>query len=208
MKLLAFDTSSVACTVGAMQGEVVVTRHEEQPRQHTKILMPMIRDVLAEAELSLSELDAIVLGNGPGSFIGLRIAASVAQGLAHGAGLSVAPVSSMAAVALAAADDGGVVAVAQDAHLDEVYLGIYRVSDDRTVTPVCDERLQRQDKIAELDGLEHVIAAGAGWHRYPGLADRNKERLSTINGVLYPSANALLDLGIAAVRDGRMLAPE
>ncbi|NNC77203.1 MAG: tRNA (adenosine(37)-N6)-threonylcarbamoyltransferase complex dimerization subunit type 1 TsaB, partial [Woeseiaceae bacterium] len=42
----------------------------------------------------------------------------------------------------------------------------------------------------------------------PGLADRNKERLSTINGVLYPSANALLDLGIAAVRDGRMLAPE
>ena len=84
-KLLAIDTSSVACTVAASNGDAVVERHVEQPREHTRLLMPMIREVLNESEIALTDLDAIVLGNGPGSFIGMRIAASVSQGLAHGA---------------------------------------------------------------------------------------------------------------------------
>ena len=91
MKLLAIDTSSVACTVAVSNGDAVIERHVEQPREHTRLLMPMIREVLAESEVALTDLDAIVLGNGPGSFIGMRIAASVSQGLAHGAGLMARP---------------------------------------------------------------------------------------------------------------------
>ena len=97
MRLLAFDTSSVACTVGLQDGDELFIQHEEQPREHTRLLMPMIRSVLAEAHVELSDLDGIVLGNGPGSFIGMRIAASVAQGLAFGANLRIAPVSSKSA---------------------------------------------------------------------------------------------------------------
>ena len=99
MKLLAIDTSSLACTVALKIGDELIERHEEQEREHTRLLMPMIRDVLEHAGVSLKDLDAIVLGNGPGSFIGMRIAASVSQGLAHGAGLRIIPVSSLAAVA-------------------------------------------------------------------------------------------------------------
>ena len=101
MKLLALDTSSIACSVALGYGDQVWARHEEQPREHTRLLVPMIHGVLEEAGVQLQDLDAIVLGNGPGSFIGMRIAASVAQGLAHGSGLGIVPVSSLACVAAA-----------------------------------------------------------------------------------------------------------
>ena len=89
MRHLAIDTSSTSCSVALRSGDDVLARYEEQEREHTRLLMPMIRDVLAEAGLAVEDLDAIVLGNGPGSFIGMRIAASVAQGLAHGAGIEI-----------------------------------------------------------------------------------------------------------------------
>ena len=71
MKLLAIDTSSVACSVALQWGEQLAERHEEQAREHTRLLTPMIRDVIASSDIALHELDAIVLGNGPGSFIGM-----------------------------------------------------------------------------------------------------------------------------------------
>ncbi len=128
MNLLAIDTSSPACSVALQAGGDVSDRHEERDREHTRLLTPMIRDLLAEAGLSMPQLDAIVLGNGPGSFIGMRIAASVAQGLAHGAGIDIVPVSSLAAVAaeVFSASDADEVIVAQDAHMNEVYLGAFR----------------------------------------------------------------------------------
>jgi len=95
MKLLALDTSSNACSVSLQLGEDVIENHVVGAREHTRILMPMIRGVLEDGAVSLAELDAIVLGNGPGSFIGMRIGASVAQGLAHGAGINIVPVSSL-----------------------------------------------------------------------------------------------------------------
>lgn len=191
-----------------MKGDNTYSRYEEQPREHTRLLMPMIREVLEEAGVDLQDLDAIVLGNGPGSFIGLRIAASVAQGMAHGAGLRVAPVSSLAAVGLRAGSPGDVVAVTQDAHLNEVYLGIYRIGEDKVLEPVTEERLQRQQVIPELAGFERVVAAGCGWQRYPELARLNAEHVDIFSDSLYPSADALLELGKAAVRQGGLLLPE
>ena len=62
MRHLALDTSSLACTVAVQDGDVLVTRHAEQAREHTRLLLPMIREVLDEASLALADLDAIVLG--------------------------------------------------------------------------------------------------------------------------------------------------
>ena len=132
MKLLAIDTSSLACSVALLAGDSVFERHEEQAREHTRLLLPMIEDVLAEGGLVPGDLDAVVLGNGPGSFIGMRIAASVAQGIAHGAGLDIVPVSSLAAVAAQVFEmtEAKEVVVAQDAHMNEVYLGAFRRGSD------------------------------------------------------------------------------
>jgi len=142
VKRLGLDTSSLACTVAVRVGDQLVECYEEKPREHTRMLMPMIREVLEEAGVELADLDGIVLGNGPGSFIGMRIAASVAQGLAFGAGLNIIPVSSLAAVAAEVLDksDTEQVAVAQDAHMNEVYLGLFARGANELPQPVCDER--------------------------------------------------------------------
>ena len=212
MKRLALDTSSLACTVALRLGDEIFERHEEQAREHTRLLMPMIRDVLDEAGVSLTDLDAIVLGNGPGSFIGMRIAASVAQGLAHGAGLGIIPVSSLAAVAAELMEKPEVsrVAVAQDAHLHEVYLGLYERGADGLPRLIGDERLQAEGAVDELSrGEAHsTLAAGQGWERYPGLFAANEQWLTGKTHVLYPRARYLLDLSTrASAIDPRDLKP-
>jgi len=178
-------------------GDEVFERHEEKPREHTRLLMPMIRGVLAEADVELPDLDAIVLGNGPGSFIGMRIAASVAQGLAHGANLNIIPVSSLAAVAAEVFDKSDVeqVAVAQDAHMHEVYLGLYSRGVGSSPKPVSDERLQACGPIQELSrGGEKFNVAGQGWQRYPELAAANNSWIGGRSDVLFPRASYLLAL--------------
>ena len=76
MKLLAIDTSSDACSVAVQVGEDILEKHVIEPREHTKILVPMIEQLLQDAGVAMSGLDAVILGNGPGSFIGMRIGAS------------------------------------------------------------------------------------------------------------------------------------
>ena len=202
MKLLAIDTSSLACSVALRVGDAVIERYEEQAREHTRLLTPMIRDVLAESGLDLPQLDAIVLGNGPGSFIGMRIAASVAQGLAHGAGLLIVPVSSLAAVAVEVFEEPGIgeVVVAQDAHMSEVYLAAFRRGPGDVPTPLFAERLHTQTVIEELESgtADRRVAAGLGWQRYPGLTAANEDLIGQSSAVLHPRARYLLPLGAAA----------
>ena len=103
----------------------------------------MIRSVLDNAGLKVSDLDALVLGNGPGSFIGMRIGASVTQGLAFAAGLNIVPVSSLAAIAaeVFGSHSATHVAVAQDARVKQVYLGCFVRDDDGLPKALCDERI-------------------------------------------------------------------
>ena len=212
MNLLAIDTSSIACSVALQTGSGVVERHEEKPREHTQILMPMIREVLREGGTATADLDAIVLGNGPGSFIGVRIAASVAQGLAYGAGLRIVPVSSLAAVAeqVLAETDANAVIVAQDAHMNEAYLGAFgRGNGDRLETLFA-ERLCGQAPIDELcaEDAHGRVAAGYGWIRYPQLAAANEHLFESRCEILHPRARYLLPAGISALQDGAAIEPE
>ena len=210
--LLAIDTSSVACSVALQIGDSVVERHEEQPREHTRILLPMIRSALQESGARITELEAIVLGNGPGSFIGMRIAASVAQGLAFGGGLPIVPVSSMAAVAaeVFTAYDAAEVVVTQDAHMHQVYLGVYGQDRDGLPTARHVERLCDLAEISELAGTagRPRVAAGFGWQRYPELLATNRGQFDEVSEILYPRARHSLRLGAAVLQAGGALDPK
>lgn len=205
MKLLALDTSSVACSVALASGDTLIEKHEEKPREHTRILVPMIQSVLHDADVRLADLDAIVLGNGPGSFIGMRIAASVVQGMAHGANLGIVPVSSLAAVAVEAlsASTADAVAVAQDAHMSQVYLGLYKAGAERLPVELVAERIHDQGPVPELAELvgNSIVAAGGGWQRYPQLYAANKKQLPTESTILHPRARFLLPLGEQSMRE-------
>jgi tRNA threonylcarbamoyladenosine biosynthesis protein TsaB len=212
MNLLALDTSSDACSVALQVGDDLLENHVVKAKEHTKILLPMVRELLHEAAASLQDLDAIVLGNGPGSFIGMRIAASVAQGLAFGSGLRILPVSSMAAVAAEAMKEhsASIVIVAQDARMSEAYLGVYRRDDDGLPVALRGEVLQPVGKIEELAEIASsgLIAAGQAWKRYPDLLELNRARILQLLDVPYPKARYLLDLGARAWQAGEAIEPE
>jgi tRNA threonylcarbamoyladenosine biosynthesis protein TsaB len=212
MKLLAVDTSSLACSVALLVDETVSERHEEQAREHTRLLVPMMRELLHESGVHSEDLDAIVLGNGPGSFIGMRIAASVAQGLAFGSATKIAPVSSLAAAAAKVYEhtDAEEVVVAQDAHMNEVYLGAFRRDQHGLAVAMFDECLHTQTPIEELAevGADRRVAAGFGWQRYPALLAANEDRIGNTSEVLHPRARFLLPLGQAVLELGGAVAPQ
>ena len=207
MKLLALDTSSIACSVALADGETVIESHVVEPREHTRILVPMINRLLDEGGMHLADLDAIVLGNGPGSFIGVRIGASVAQGLAFGSGLKIIPVSSLAAVAaevLASGDDERVV-VAQDARMNQVYAGEYVRSEEQV--PVLDGEERIVASNFEFPSQLPFVVAGQGWERYPELGKANRDAVTRVSDVLLPRARFLLPAGLLACAAGRMTDP-
>ena len=128
--LLALDTSTEYCSAAVLHGGREFARSEHAGQSHSQRILPMIRDLLAEAGIGLSDCAALAFAAGPGSFTGLRIACSVAQGLAWGADLPVVPVGTLAALAEACRDSvtlapGERVLAALDARMAEVYWGVW-----------------------------------------------------------------------------------
>ncbi len=207
MRLLAIDTSSDACSVALQVGAETIDRHVVEPRAHTKILIPMIEELLGDAEVTLAELDAVVVGNGPGSFIGMRIGASVAQGICHGAGLQIVPVSSLAAIAAEVIEEHGAenILVAQDARMHQVYLGRFHADAARLPVAAEDEKICGIGPLMVPGG--NYAAAGAGWDKYPDLLARNSHSIAVTTGVIYPRARYLLQLGARSKQAGRAIAP-
>jgi tRNA threonylcarbamoyladenosine biosynthesis protein TsaB len=174
MKLLAIDTSEDACSAALCVGDEILERFEIAPRRHTELILPMMDGLLAEAGLSLGGLDALAFARGPGSFTGVRIATSIVQGVALGAGLAVVPVSSLHALAQGArrVHGAGQVLSALDARMREVYWGAYRADDAGIMTEVVAEAVcaPGQVKVPEGDGW---FGAGSAWAAYADvLAER------------------------------------
>lgn len=208
MNLLAIETSSDACSVALDLDGTVSAEHVVKPREHTQILLPMIRSLLDASRLKPADLNAVVLGNGPGSFIGMRIGASVAQGIAFAAGIQIAPVSSLAAIAMAAVVEVNTttVAVVQDARMNEVYLGEFGVDDDGLPQLIGEEQICAVGRLPLKGG--NPLAAGAGWQRYPELREHNEDQVSQIAEILRPRAQFLLPFARSIVAAGNTIAPD
>jgi tRNA threonylcarbamoyladenosine biosynthesis protein TsaB len=202
MRLLALDTSTEACSAALLVDGELLLRLEYTERGHAELLLPMIDGLLAEGGLAPGDLDGIAFGRGPGAFTGLRIAAGVAQGLAFAAGLPVAPVSSLAAVAeLVPAAAGEVVLVCSDARMGEVYWGEFRREADGTVTALSPESVSPPGQVGEA-GTGAAHAAGNALRAYPLLAGRLAERGLTLHPGLHPRADAVARLGARQIAAG------
>lgn len=150
INLLALDTSGKACSVALQQGEKVSQLMVSIERQQTKQLLPQIQKLLDESGISLSlgmnSLHALAFACGPGSFTGIRLAASVIQGLAFGANLPVIPISTLQVMAQGAYIEFGAqrVVVAINAYGGKIYWGVYRLPVENGVScmmPVCPDIL-------------------------------------------------------------------
>jgi tRNA threonylcarbamoyladenosine biosynthesis protein TsaB len=212
MNILSVDTSTEACSAALLVDGEVLERFRIAPRQHTRLILPMVDSLLDEAGLRLQDLDALALGRGPGSFTGLRIAAGVVQGLALGADLPVVTVSSLAAMVhgYVGFSDISTVCTALDARMGEVYWGIYHKDSGGLVHPVCHEAVVAAENVpVPLAPDVRCAGIGSGWHSYREvLTDCLGERIRQVDADRYPSAASVAILGCNGYLNGEGCAPE
>ncbi len=167
MKLLAIDTATEACSVAALLDGEVVERFEVAGRDHSSRLPLMLKALIAETGLRLSQLDALVCGVGPGSFAGVRIGVSFVKGLALGLDLPVLGVTSLAMLAQGAHRKHGAsdVLAAIDARMGEVYFGHYRI-EQGLARPQGAERVCHPDAVSASGCNSQSVGAGSGWGVY------------------------------------------
>ena len=208
MRVLALDTSTEACSAALLADGELRMRFEVTERSHADLILPMVDALLAEAGLALRDLDGLAFGRGPGGFTGLRIAAGVVQGLALGAGLRVAPVSSLAAVAeqVAAGTSDGVL-VCNDARMGEIYWGVYRAAANRGMEALAPERVSAPDCVTVEPHLAAHLAGNA-LQRHPGLRNRLVRAGLRFHDGIYPRADAVARLGALELAAGRGVAAD
>jgi len=126
--ILAIETSTERASVALLMGADLLTRESPSVPMHSEAVLPMVQDMLKEAGIALRECAAIAYGCGPGAFTGVRTACGLVQGLAFGAGLPVAPVVTLEAMAQACREQSGAdeVMAVLDARMGEVYWARYR----------------------------------------------------------------------------------
>ena len=213
MNILAIETATDACSCALEFSGTVTTRHVVEPRRHTELLLPMIDEVLADAEANLGALDAIAFGRGPGSFTGLRIACSVAQGLGFGVDRPLVAVSTLQVVATGMHRLRGTprVLVALDARMGEVYWGGFEW-DGMTMAPAFEESVVPPDAV-HVPGAGAWAGAGSGWaaHRTvleERVADRLGRRPEPVDAGRLPEASDMLVPARRALEAGVAVAPE
>jgi len=208
MKILALDTATEACSVSLGIDGGSIDRYIELERGHAEQLLPMVDSVLAEGGVSLNALDAIAFGRGPGGFTGVRLAASVAQGLAFGAQVGVVPVSDLAAVAqrvIQLNPSVRRVLVANDARMKEVYSAWFDVGS--TLASGVENVGPATDVLVPTAQVGPWAAAGRGLKAWPALADRCRAAGAELHEELLPRASEVLALARIAAVAGQILDP-
>ncbi|WP_455424721.1 tRNA (adenosine(37)-N6)-threonylcarbamoyltransferase complex dimerization subunit type 1 TsaB [Dryocola sp. LX212] len=211
MRILAIDTATEACSV-ALYNEGTSRAHFELcPREHTQRILPLVQDILNQSGLSLSELNALAYGRGPGSFTGVRIGIGIAQGLALGAELPLIGVSTLATMAQGAWRQTGATRVlaAIDARMGEVYWAEYQRDEQGVWHGEETEAVLKPEAVAErlkqLDGEWATV--GTGWQAWPDMA-LNSRVIVQDGKTTLPAAEDMLPLAIQAFNADRTVAVE
>jgi tRNA threonylcarbamoyladenosine biosynthesis protein TsaB len=183
--------------------------HELTQRGHSDLILGMMDSLFEQSASSLADIDVLAFGRGPGSFTGVRVGVSVAQGIAFARDIPVAAISSLAAVAQKAAKELGAeyIAVAMDARMGEVYCAHYHFNGQvlrlLNKESVCDPA----DFIPYYQG--ECVGVGTAWHQYETQLKQNFGPLVTqIEADYYPEAANVIVLAEVVVLAGNLLSAE
>jgi tRNA threonylcarbamoyladenosine biosynthesis protein TsaB len=212
MRILALDTATRACSTALLTEDTALTRELITERGHAEHILSMVDAMLAEAAFGLTAVDALAFGRGPGSFTGVRLAASVVQGLAFAARLPVVPISDLSAIAQRAFDCESAldhVLVCLDARMREIYWACFDRGADGHATRVGTERVSSASAVEVPQAWRGCIGgAGQGFRAYPELKTTPKCKFASIQEGLLPRALEIARLARPAVLAGRTLSPE
>lgn len=197
--ILGFDTSTNMCSVALQCGAEVDVISELAPRRHTQLILGMIDKLLKRNNITLKNLDAVAFGSGPGSFMGVRLAASVAQALAYANDLPIVPVSTLQLLAQQGHKISGSsqIVSAWDARMTEMYFGCYKLAENQLM------------HVHEVDSLikpEHFVLpegewllVGNAWKVYEDVLSLPCKKLTE----LYPDASCLVAIAETLYDEGK-----
>ena len=199
LTLLALDTSTEACSVALFHRGEKTHINELAQRTHTKRILPMIDEILANSGVGLNQVDALAFGRGPGSFTGVRVGAGIAQGLAFGADLPVIPISNLTAMAQAAFElhQAENVVSAIDARMNEVYFSqLVRekvrsdVGEFFQWREIITEQVCSPEQAIKQLRDDNAFRVGTGWAAYSQFTEKNL----TSSDIALPNALYMLEL--------------
>lgn len=214
--ILAIEAASDSCSVALLDTSTQKTlqRLEAAPRMHSRLLYPMLNDLLSEAGLTPKQLDAVTFVKGPGSFTGLRIAAATAQGIGFANDIPLIGISTLQAMAQQAFSQQKQhhVLSIMDARMNELYLGQYKLDQATSLMiPLSNDQICAIDANTDALALKpegSVYAVGHGL--------KLKEKMHTsLQGISENfdadqvlEARYLLPLAQHLFEQGETLAPE
>ena len=206
--LLALDTATEACSVAVWLHGETVEIFKVIPQLHSQKIIPMIDELLAQAGVTRSAVDAIAYGQGPGAFTGIRIAAAVTQGLAFALNRPVIPVSSLAALAQLAIRkyDADNILAAIDARMNEIYLGHFTRNKHTDAAVLTDqEMILMPENVSSVSGINQSwTGIGSGWV----YQQRIPVTMQAVYSEEFPHAYDIATLSVPLFEDNKTIEPE
>lgn len=202
IRVLAFNTTTELCSVALMVDQHMYIYNVVAPRCHSEKILYMIDRLLSEVGVTLQSLDYLIFDKGPGSFAGIRIGISIAQGLALGADLPLIEVSSLVVLAQGAwrVFKASRVITTIDAHAGRLYWADYCRTTDHRWTVYHNSAMLISEKfiqklICSLSG--NWVLVGTGWNNYSNLMYvHSKESIILKRSIMFPDAQDMFSLGM------------
>lgn len=193
MNILALDTSTEHCSIALSLSGHIINKDILAGQRHSELLLPMLHELLAANNLTLSQFDGIAFGAGPGSFTGLRIACGVAQGLAFATNTPLIGVSTLEALAQKSGNNKIIATL--DARMGEIYHAAYIKADNHWKT-VSEPTVCLPQNAPTLPG-DNWVGCGSGFDVYhQELSHHYHHQLINTQHDLYPHANEIAQLAI------------
>ena len=205
--ILAVETSTEACSVALQIGGECIAKYSEEPRSHSRLLMPMVQQVLAEAQIKANQLDVIGVSIGPGSFTGLRIGFAAVQGLAYGADIPVAPLSTLKLMVATYnrqqsgqnGESGEEIMALLDARMSEFNFGHYKLSNNnQIIEALASDQLVSAQQAIELISSKNPKAIIGDVGNLIELAPQ----LTDLYTQIYPNALDILPIAQTVYAEG------
>lgn len=207
MKILAVDCSAGPASSAIFEeGKVLASGFCNVKITHSETLMPMIKNTLSSALLTLNDIDAFAVNYGPGSFTGIRIGISAIKGLALAEDKPCAQVSTLESIAALFGNFKGVVCAVMDARCNQVYNALFQIENGKA-TRLCEDRaVAVSDVINELGAMDKdIIIAGDGANLFKDFALQNPNVQIALEPLLYQNAVGTAKVAYEKIKNGETI---
>ncbi len=207
--ILAIETATDACSVAIFVDGHIRERHVIAPRQHSQLLFAMLEELVPGGDLAGMGIQLLAYGSGPGSFTGLRIAASAVQGIAYSCGLPATAISTLTVLAQTAlrlgdVDAADTVLCSIDAHINEVFSAVYDYEDNLAVLRDGPWACAPADLTPAQGGILSAVGSGCQFMEQFPQSLRASIRSSAPG--LLPAARDMIPLALERFRSGAIQA--